>query len=290
MISVKIIKDSMAPNGKRLTTFELEYPRFIHAELLTHRALSKNSSSSRSQPVKFMIQQVWNNMAMPMHWGRMQAGMQAHKELIGWQLSVAKFLWILSGKVICVFAWLLLQCKLHKQIANRIMEPWSHIKIVLSGTDFDNFFHLRNHPDAQPEIHELARQMWQLYQFSGPQHLKLGEWHLPYISHFYDETGKINYYSCSYEDDRKMLTLEQAKQLSASLCAQVSYRKSDQSLDKALKIYQRLVESKPVHASPFEHQGTPLENSTDRSGNFCGWRQMRQDIPDNVCVNYEGPN
>lgn len=293
MITAKIIKDSITHHNKRLTTFELEYPRFIHAELMTHRSLSKNSASSRAIPIKTMLSLVWNTMAMPIHWGKQQAGMQAKYQLDGWRLALSKFLWVASGKVACIFAYLMYKCGLAKQVVNRIVEPWSHIKIVLSGTDFDNFFHLRNHPDAQPEIHELARLMWELYKNNKPRYLKKGEWHLPYIDHTFDEQGQIVYFTESVIDSaeytqQEKLTLEQAQQLSASLCAQVSYRKADVSLDKAVKIYHRLVESKPVHASPFEHQGTPLDSGVEKSGNFSGWLQFRSLIPDNVCFEYKG--
>lgn len=298
MITAKIIKDSTCQNGKRLTTFELEYPRFIHAELMTHRALSKNSASSRALPVKFMISQVWNNMAMPVHWGKQQGGMQAKEELVGWALTFSKLLWVLSGKMMCILTWFLLKCKLHKQVANRILEPWSHIKIVLSATEFDNFFHLRKHLDAQPEIHELARQMYREYINSKPMNLELGEWHLPYVESDRGESNIRYFINLTQEESalrypdkdgyfREYFTLEQAQILSSSLCAQVSYRKSDFSLVKAIKIYNRLVESKPVHASPFEHQGTPEGWPDARSGNFKGWKQYRELIPDNVCYKYE---
>lgn len=272
-------------------TYDLEvagpYHNFVANGIVVH--------NSRAIPIKTMLSLVWNNMAMPIHWGKQQAGMQAKYQLGGWRLALSKFLWVASGKVACIFAYLMYKCGLAKQVVNRIVEPWSHIKIVLSGTDFDNFFHLRNHPDAQPEIHQLAKLMWSLYQENKPDTLVMGEWHLPYIEHdHFGPDGQILYFiyvpSGTPKKNKAYLDFESARQLSASLCAQVSYRKADISLEKAINIYHRLVSSKPVHASPFEHQATPLENATDRSGNFSGWAQFRALIPDNVCYKYEEIN
>ena len=279
MISAKIIKDSISERGKRLTTFELEFPRFILPEFNTHRMLSRNAASSRAIPVPTMLKMIWKNPACPVHWGMNQSGMQAETELTGFNLKATKFLWNFSGKVACVFAWILFKLQCHKQIVNRIVEPWSHIKVVASATEWDNFFHLRNHPDAQPEIHELAERMWVAYRVSSPTILKEGEWHLPYID---------GYNITDIPFEKKDISLDEAIKLSASLCAQVSYRKSDESIDKAIKIYDRLVNSKPVHASPFEHQATPAKTNIQISGNFRGWKQHRQDIAGNVCKHYIG--
>ncbi len=281
MISAKIIADSYSNNGQRLTTFELEYPRFIHSEFMTHRVFSRNAASSRAIPLNTMIKLVWSNPAEPVHWGKNQSGMQAKEELKGASLFWTKKIWKWSGRVVCGFAWLLGKTKVHKQIANRILEPWSHIKVVVSATEWDNFFSLRNHPDAQPEIHRLAKLMWTLYSTNTPKLLREGEWHLPYLDGyevFPDEDF------CPFEENH--ICLSDAIKLSASLCAQVSYRKADESIEKALLIYDRLVESKPVHASPFEHQATPAKSNIVISGNFRGWIQFRQSIAGNVCKKY----
>jgi thymidylate synthase ThyX len=295
MISAKIIKDSIAPNGKRLTTFELEFPRFIMAEFLTHRMLSRNASSSRAIPVHTMIKTVWNNMATPVSWGRNCSGMQAKEELTGLKLSLTKFLWKLSGKVCCTFAYLMDKAGCHKQIVNRIIEPWSYIKVVASATEWDNFFYLRNHHDAQPEIHELARVMYLEYIHSTPDELKEGEWHLPYVGKEYNIVDNVEMWTAKYDktfhkhltkSGKTLISLADAIKLSASLCAQVSYRRSDESIEKAIKIYDRLITSKPCHASPFEHQATPAKSNIVISGNFRGWKQHRQDIAGNVCKKY----
>jgi hypothetical protein len=279
MISAKIIKDSISPAGKRITTYELEYPRFIHSELLTHRVFSKNSASSRAIPIWTMIKMVWGNPAMPVHWGKYQTGMVANEELTGWRLWAAKKLWVFSSKVACVLAFVLWKVGLAKQIVNRILEFASHIKVILTGTEFDNFFHLRRDPAAQPEIHKLADDMYDAREASVPEQLGYGEWHLPYLDICVSNPGEISY---EYVSGDIHLKLDDARKVSASLCAQVSYRKADDSLEKALKVYDRLVNSKPVHASPFEHQATPLSDPNESSGNFKGWGQFRDLIKNNV--------
>jgi len=271
MITAKIVADSTCTNGKRITTFELEYPRFVHSEFMTHRMISKNSASSRAIPVATMIQQLLDNPAMPVYWGKNQSGMSAKEELYGLDLIAAKDVWLTARNQAILHAQKLIELGLHKQIANRILEPWAHIKVVATATEWDNFFHLRRHRDAQPEIRALANEMFFEYNQSKPHMLYEGEWHLPYVT----------------EKDRYTFTPGDCIKLSASLCAQVSYRKADDSIEKAMAIYDRLVNSKPVHASPFEHQATPLLFDTDASGNFFGWHQYRQMIPNNVCNEYK---
>jgi hypothetical protein len=272
MITSKIIADSIATSGKRITTFELEYPRFIHSEFMTHRMVSKNAASSRAIPVETMIKQIIDNPALPVFWGKNQAGMAAKEELTGEHLRSAKQVWLDARDAAIKYVRELVNLGLHKQISNRALEPWAHIKVVATATDWDNFFHLRRHPDAQPEIHALADSMWDIYSVNEPALKYVDEYHLPYVS----------------DEDLSRYSLDECIKLSASLCAQVSYRKSDESLEKALMIYDRLVASTPVHASPFEHQAHPSIFPTERSGNFNGWVQHRQSLPKNVCNTYKG--
>lgn len=299
-ISAVIVADSIS-QGKRITTFELEYPRFIHSELMTHRVFSRNAMSSRAVPIEKMIEQVRTNPATPIHWGKNQTGMQAKEELSGSALDSVKFYWKDAAIDTALSAEYLSDDGLHKQVVNRILEPFQTMKTVLTSTEFENFYWLRNHEDAQPEIKKLAEEMLKAQEQSNPIPLLPGEWHLPY----YGEHGAL-FGSFSEEE------LGNAKAISASCCAQVSYRKLDDSLEKALNVYKRLVESEPVHASPFEHQATPMnfrygadlwkaakEQGVDEplfeegtthmdyvgnfwSGNFCGWIQHRQLIPNNV--------
>jgi thymidylate synthase ThyX len=262
-ISAKIIAHSIAPNGQMIVTWELEYPRFIHGEFMTHRLFSRNAASSRAIPVSTIINQVRNDPAMPIHWGENQAGMQAKNVLSDALTHSAKYLWKKAANFAADIAEGLTKIGLHKQATNRILEPFQTMKTVMTATCMDNFFWLRNHEDAQPEIKELARLMWEALQASTPNKLEPGDWHVPYYNngvwkHAYDlEVSPV------IQVDHFGHSLANALAISSSCCAQVSYRKLDDTLEKAQMVYKRLVESEPVHASPFEHQATPMAESED---------------------------
>ena len=312
-IKATIIQDSYNPfTQARITTFELEYPRFIHAEFMTHRMISKNSASSRAIPVKTMIAGIRNDVAMPIHWGKAQAGMQAYEECnapvhLYENLTVnlsREEAWHAAVENAIDVAQSFAEAGYHKQIVNRLTEVGQHMKVVATATDWQNFFWLRNHKDAQPEIHELARQMQELCENNTPVHLDDDEWHVPYLHRFrkLDNDGIRQLQYSLDPEGLTFLTIEDAKKVSASMCAQVSYRKADDSLEKAIDIYKRLVDSEPVHASPFEHQAMCFDqrdayeypgswpegitHMTRRgllySGNLRGWIQHRQLIPNNV--------
>lgn len=260
-IKATIIADSVSYYyGTRITTYELEYPRFIHSEVMTHKMLAKNAASSRAIPVQAMIDKIRDDPAHPVFWGKNQAGMQSKEELIGKDLEKAHFEWDIASKCACDNAKYLNELGLHKQIVNRVLEPFAMMKTVITGTEWNNFFWLRNHPDAQPEFQALAKCMFEAKENNTPFTLYENEWHLPYIErerykYSSDFGDPISDGEIIYSSGDQILTEQEALVLSASLCAQTSYRKSDDSLEKAKNIYSRLVESEPVHASPFEHQG-----------------------------------
>jgi thymidylate synthase ThyX len=299
MIEVKIIKDSYNADLKsRLTTFELVYPRFIHGELMTHRMFSRNAASSRAIPIDKVIELLQTNPAMPVHWGKNQSGMQANTEIDN--IEGAKLLWLAARDSAITHAIVMRDMGLHKQIVNRILEPYQLMKTIVTATEFNNWFWLRAHPDAQPEIKELAEKMLHVYEQSTPQELFEGEWHVPYVNTQRNIFSEFFY----YDENDKNLTADEARMISASCCAQVSYRKNDGSLEKAHVVFDRLINSVPVHASPVEHIATPITkeaieramnpdadpegithvdiNGYPWSGNLRGWVQYRQLIDNNV--------
>jgi hypothetical protein len=265
MIQAKVIEDSMSPTGRRLTTLQLVYPRFIHAEFMTHRVFSRNASSSRAIPVSKMLAQVWNEPATPIHWGANQSGMQAERELTGLPRWIAQKVWKWSARVMCGFVWVGMKAGMHKQTANRLLEPWQNIHVVVSATEWNNFFDLRAHPDAQPEIHELALAIQGAMIRSMPVPRGTGDWHLPYVS----------------QDERDGWSIDTLRKLSTARCARVSYLTHDgkkPDVEKDLMLYHRLVGSTPIHASPTEHQAMPISDVNDlrMTGNFYGWVQHRK--------------
>ena len=262
-MQAKILADSISPSGVRLTTMQLKFHRFILPEYNTHRVMSRNFSSSRAIPVAKIIEQVRNDPAIPVAWGKNQPGMQARENLSDVEAVKAKLLWMNARDDACDTAELMVRLGLHKQIVNRILEPFQWVHGVVSATEWDNFFALRDHPDAQPEIRELAKLMKSAYNASVPKKLTLGQWHLPYIT----------------EDDRH-LSIDDQKKVSAARCCRVSYMKHDgfrADLDEDIRLHDRLVTANPPHMSPVEHQAQCSDGS-GWSGNFRQWKQYRKDL------------
>lgn len=274
----KVIADSINPWGKRITTFELEYPRIVHSEFMTHRQFSRNASSSRAIPIDKVIQQVKDNPAFPAKWGKNQAGMQSETELSEYQQDQAKALWLASRDNAVAFATSMKDLGLHKQIVNRILEPYQFIKVVMTTTEYTNWEWLRLHKDADPTIYDLAEVIKEARDNSIPTYLDEGMWHVPYVDMDFDEEGKQSF----FDDSGNCISTEDALKLSSSCCAQVSYRKLNKEFEKAEDIYTKLIESERVHASPTEHQGR-VDVMSFASGNFRGgWVQYRQLIPNNA--------
>ena len=273
---VRVIEDSLNPyNGIRLTTLQLRYWRAIHAEFMTHRVFSRNASSSRAIPVSTFLKQVWNEPAGPIHWGANQPGMKARTELTGFKKKFAQFMWKTIGRVVCCLVWLTNKISgPHKQVFNRLLEPWQYISVIVTSTEWDNFFELRNHPDAQPEIQELAREMKDAMDKSNPTKRIH---HIPYIT-------DSDYIALGNDVSPRRLM-----EISTARCARVSYFTHDKQIpvvEKDLKLFNDLVGSKPIHASPTEHQAIAAPSEVFDK-NFRGWIQHRVLVENEI---YKGNN
>ena len=270
-ITVKTIADSVnKETGARITTLECRYPRFIHAEVMTHRVFSRNASSSRAIPVERLIGDIMRDTAMPMHWGKNQPGMQAreeHNALVGGEgvsgydhfdnaydgVSREKA-WLKGRDHAINVARAFHKAGYHKQIVNRILEPYSHINVLITSTEWDNFLALRDHPDAQPEMQVLAKEIRRKLDTGTPVELEEGEWHLPYLA---EED-----YAAIYADSRGAPNPDQAATsiailVSVARCARVSYKTHDDrrpGLSEDLLLAEKLMEANPPHLSPTEHQ------------------------------------
>ena len=289
-ITAKVIAHSRAAGAPDLITLQLRYPRFIHAEFMTHRVFSRNASSSRAIPVDRMIQDVIDDPAMPVAWGSNKPGMQAGEECTN-EVGVPVFSIPKQDHSISMFSrrWAWLSAKqaavehaegfakagYHKQIVNRLLEPFAHISVVVTATDWQNFFDLRCHPDADPTMRALAEAMRDAIAGStagstiDPVADALG-CHLPYV-----DTAAWDW---AYEATRLSLDpdgmFKALAHVSAARCARVSYLNHDGSnpdIEKDLALAERLIESK--HMSPFEHQAVAQPGEWSR--NFNGWRQHR---------------
>lgn len=292
-ITAKVIAHSRASGAPDLITLECRYPRFIHAENKTHRVMSiddafyefleetsfmdeekfsRNASSSRAIPIEKMIQSVIDDPAMPVAWGSNKPGMQAGEEID----TLVKFrndavppeaAWLRARDNAVRIAQGFAAAGYHKQIVNRLLEPFGHITVVVTATEWSNFFDLRCHPDADPTMRTLAEAMRDAIAASDADDkvLDTGDWHLPYIG----ENDIL-----ALEPDWKTLAM-----ISAARCARVSFLNHDGSapdIDKDLALAKRLLDSR--HLSPFEHQAQADPEHLRRCdhGNFTGWIQHRQ--------------
>lgn len=269
-----VIADSASPQNIRLTTMHLRYPRFIHAELMTHRVFSRNARSSRAVPVEKLL----SEEAYIPHFMKNQKGMQSFEEMNYAEQQAAKEAWCDLIAVTRDHVERLMKLGVHKQWANRPLEWFGYIDVLVSSTDWANWFALRDHPQAMPEIQELARAMRKAMDGHIPTHKSPGDWHLPYVDY----------------QEEKELGIMQARKVSVARCARLSYKPFDSALNdsdeerrsnqqKDLELFERLLVARPVHASPAEHQATPdhwnEQHGWDRDGqhgNFTGWRQFRK--------------
>lgn len=307
---------------KHLTTMLLTYPRWIHAEGRTHRLLriledmevyirtpslmedenlSRNASSSRAIPVEKMIQDVMENPAIPLFWGKNQKGMQASMEtdeLVscptfsgGCEDLTNRDAWLRARDFAVAMARSFADAGYHKQIINRLLEPFSHIRVLVSATEWSNFLGLRDHEDAEPHIAMLAREVRKELDKPAMQMLQPGDWHLPFV-------GDIRNVMV------QRLTEKDFIKMSAACSASTSYKTVDgfdMTMERADYIFSKLVEKPPLHASPFEHVAQADEwvsfEKADRPhynsnmdwansslhGNFEGFCQYRKMLP-NECL------
>lgn len=262
--STKIIADSRGPSGKRLTTWELCYPRFVHAELMTHRLFSRNAASSRAIPIQKMIKNVMETPALPVFWGKNQSGMQAAEELPPQLQRAVEARVIRHRDDSVMMVEDLASLGLHKQNANRYLEPWMFITVILSSTEFDNWFGLRDHKEAQPELAWVAKDMRGKFEDSAPVELAEGEWHLPYIA----EVDRI---SCATRTG-------DLPKISTGRCARVSYLTHDGKRDLAedIGLHDKLKSS--GHWSPFEHAARAVTKGQ--------WAMRSQEILD-ICTEFD---
>jgi thymidylate synthase ThyX len=243
---------------------EVRYPRFIHSEMMTHRAFSRNAASSRAIPIKKMIAAVREEPAMPIYWGRNQSGMSAREAVAPEIEERARREWHAALADALRHAEILSDAEidLHKQLVNRLLEPFAWITVIITATDWANFFTQRCHADAQPEIKHIADRMLAEYQASTPVPLAAGRWHVPLV-----------------QDDERNAPDEVLCKLSVARCARVSYLTHDGRRDpeRDLELYDRLLGGGANgHWSPFEHVATPAAGADVRSGNFTGWEQYRK--------------
>lgn len=240
MISAKIILDTVSKTGARITTMQLEMPRFILAQFNTHRVFSRNASSSRAIPTQKLRDRIKKDPVIPVHWGLNRAGMVAYSEVPLPDKVEAKKVWLKAAEDALRAAKTLQNLGVHKQVANRLLEPFMWTSVVVTSTDWDNFFKLRLAEDTQPEFQALAKKMKDALDYSIPTQ---SEYHLPYVS------------QSELPNEVTQEVYEEWANISAARCARVSYLNHDGSAPDVVKDKELATMLwKHQHCSPFEHQ------------------------------------
>lgn len=280
--SAKVICASMGPTGVPLFTLRLRYPRIIHAELMTHRMLTKSTASSRAIPTSVMLEILEEDPARFVSWGKNKSGMSSIEDIGEQESTLADLLWSMLRKHTMETVRALHGLKVHKQLANRPLEPFSKITCVISGTEWSNFEALRVNPDAQPEFHNLARQIRDVLRDTIFDRLDDGAYHLPFVTNAPDEA------------ELRKLSVQDQIACSVARCARETYGKSldQKSAKDELRVYNDLLRA--GHMAPFEHVGQACTKERWESaaraaaeewvlrrvpvGNFWGWLQHRKTI------------
>jgi thymidylate synthase ThyX len=283
-ISAQIIADSKNAQGDRITTYILNFPRIVLAEFNTHRMISKNSASSRAIPFKVILEKVKTEPFIPIAFQKEHKGMQGNEYLDDTKIPFAEMGWLTSRDYAVRAAQNLSDFGVTKQLCNRLLEPFLYHTVICTGTEWENFFALRAHPDAEIHIADLASKMLAAYNESTPKLLQAGEYHIPFGDSF--DLVRINQMVgneiCSREDMSlcNELTQMMKVKIATARCARVSYLnfegKDDYLAD--IKLHNMLWES--GHMSPFEHCARAMSDDeliiANWSGNFKGFIQYRK--------------
>lgn len=275
-----VMSDSYSrDNNSRLTTLEITFPRFILAELNTHRVFSRNSSSSRAIPTWRLLEEVRDNPFIPEVFGAYQSGMVSGEPLSDEKSRIARSHWLSARNDAVRHAMSLVYGSdvffdsfmegaslseydtvgAHKEIVNRLLEPFMWQTAIVSSTQWDNFFTLRCASNAQPQIRIIAEMMRTALNESTPIDKEQGHWHIPFVTR---------------EECEDMETTD-ILMLSAGRCARISYlnHHRDRDASRDISLARRLL--KDGHMSPFEHQALPLQPHEQQKGNLIGWTQQR---------------
>lgn len=290
-VSASVVAHSKSADARDLFTIVAEYPRFVHPEVLTHRVLNRNASSSRAIPTKRMHENIRRDPALPESIRMNEPGMQGYT--VADEETTAKALELIARhrEVSIEIAEALDALGIHKQTVNRYTEAHQHIRVVITASQWDNFDWLRQHHMADPTMDALAREIYRARSESEGKILQPGEWHLPFIL-------ESDYAEAEQMENRIGLPMmEILRRMSAARCARVSYNNFDgkrPTIEADLALFDKLITREaegifldPLHASPVEHQATPDRyhrrimkwDRPELHGNLRGWVQYRKTIP-----------
>lgn len=256
-ITSEILEDSTF-KGSRLTTYLVNVPKFIIAEISKHRVLSMSVASSRAVKTESLIAMM---DYIPTFWGKNESGMQASKELTPSNKELAKECYHKTKLEVAEKATCLNNLGVSKQTVNRLIENFCHVKCLITGTEFYNFFNLRSEYNAEPNLCYLATIMLEQYLSNKPKPLEAGQWHIAMI-----------------KESEKDCSIEEKLVKSAARCARTSYNnfygKDDYPAD--LRLWNQLKTN--GHWSTMEHQAQATKKLEEHYySNFTKeWKQQRK--------------
>ena len=312
-IDATIIADSKNEHGNRLTTFIVTLPRIVLAEFNTHRMLSRNSASSRAIPFEKMVQRCQETPFIPIKWQKDHKGMQGteyFEDLA--EIDNCKGDWLYARDGAVVAAMSMNNYGLTKQLCNRLLEPFMWHTVIVTASEWENFFALRAHPAAEIHIAKLAEVMLSEYNDSDPKQLKAGEWHIPFGDDFdyqrlckatwvqkKDPLEQLNHDEDYPEFDQlpgdhlRYAVNETKVKVAIARCARISYLNFEGEDDyKAdVKLHDRL--SEMGHWSPFEHCAKAMDESEFEMYSDRVWRggdEFGNELPleHGWCGNFRG--
>ena len=255
--SATVLAATKNARGKRIVTWELVYPRYIHAELMTHRCFSRNAASSRAVPIERMVREVIEAPVFFEEVGLDKPGMSSDGEVRPGVRDGFRMGWKELGRNVALMVerWSK-EYGIHKQVLNRALEPWVRIRTIVTTTETKNFFDLRLDKAAQPEMQVLARCMKESLEHAEKEGIYSNKYHIPYKECFKEEVPECLFVR------------------SVAACARVSGLRQDgkpTTLEDDLKLFKRLYEK--GHLSPFEH--VCFDNGSAVSANLKGWKSLR---------------
>lgn len=275
MYDCQVLADSIH-DEQRLVTVKVTFPRFILAEVNTHRVFSRNSASSRAIPTERIIERVEDDPFIPETFNKRVKGMGVGEALEGNNVAACRGTWLGARDFAVRQAKILMDLDVDKSRVNRLLEPFMWHTAIISSTEWDNFFALRDHEAAQPEFRILAGLMLDTMRASQPYEKRTHEWHLPFIT-------MEEYNEC----EQNKIGWEYMAMVSAGRCARVSFDRAHEfePITESHARAKRLMES--GHLSPFEHQARPERldehgpnwRTSENHSNFIGWIQFRKSIP-----------
>ncbi len=278
-VYARVIEDSVAPSGIRLTTMVVKFANIVKQDLWTHRSISKyadlsynldvsrSTNSNRAIPTKRIIREVLHNPFVPDKWPKRSAQMHSAQGYhTGIRAVLMRHTWLKMRYVAIASALVLQWLGCHKQIANRLLDQWQYTTAIFTATEewWLHFFALRNHYAAQDQVQDIANLAQVVYTFSAPTYLRSGEWHLPLVT----------------KEERAALDIATCIKLSIARCARTSYAVTVSNEpafthEEDILLHDRLVSQVPEHSGPLEHQARALRDPTVLSGNLRGWEQFR---------------